>query len=149
MLAELAACNAAFGIIKQACANGKSIADCGEAVSNFVNGKADLEKKLHKKKNRLFGGSADHDLEEFMALEKIKQNEAELKEFMMLYGRWHLWDDWVRFQADQRKKRQQEEKNRKKRIHDILIGILVTVLIIIGLVAMAGVVFLIYLAKNS
>lgn len=148
MLAELAACNAAFGVIKQAVANGKSIADCGEFVANFVNGKAELEKKLHKKRNRLFGGSADHDLEEFMALEKIKQNEQELKEFMMLYGRWHLWDDWLRFQADQRKKRQEEEKKRKKRIHDIVVGTLVTVLIILGLVVLAGVVALIYYSKN-
>lgn len=148
MLAELAACNAAFGIIKQACANGKSIADCGEAVSNFVNGKADLEKKLQKKKNSLFGGSADHDLEEFMALEKIKQNEIELKEFMMLYGRYHLWDDWQRFQADQRKRRLAEEKKRKKRIHDIVVGTLVTVLIIIGLVVLASAVALIYYSQN-
>lgn len=148
MLAELAACNAAFGIIKQAVANGKSIADCGESVANFVNGKADLEKKFHKKKNSLFGGSADHDLEEFMALEKIKQNEIELKEFMMLYGRYHLWDDWLRFQADQRKRRLAEEKRRKKRIHDIIVGILVTVLIIVGLVVLAGAVALIYYSKN-
>jgi len=148
MLAELAACNAAFAIIKQAVANGKSIADCGSAVSNFVNGKADLEKKLHKKKNSLFGGSADHDLEEFMALEKIKQNEIELKEFMMLYGRYHLWDDWQRFQAEQRKRRLAEEKKRKKRIHDIVVGTLVTVLIILGLVVLAGAVSLIYYSKN-
>lgn len=148
MLAELAACNAAFGIIKQACANGKSIADCGEAVANFVNGKADLEKKLHKKRNSLFGGSADHDLEEFMALEKIKQNEQELKEFMMLFGRYHLWDDWLRFQADQRKRRLAEEKKRKKRIHDIVVGTLVTVLIILGLVVIAGVVAIIYYSQN-
>lgn len=148
MLAELAACNAAFGVIKQAVANGKSIADCGEFVANFVNGKADLEKKLHKKRNSLFSGSADHDLEEFMALEKIKQNEQELKEFMMLYGRNHLWDDWLRFQADQRKRRLAEEKKRKKRIHDIIVGTLVTVLIILGLVVLAGVVALIYYSKN-
>jgi hypothetical protein len=148
MLAELAACNAAFGVIKQAVANGKSIADCGEFVANFVNGKADLEKKLHKKRNSLFSGSADHDLEEFMALEKIKQNEQELKEFMMLYGRNHLWDDWLRFQADQRKRRQEEEKKRKKRVHDIVVGTLVTVLIILGLFVLAGVVALIYYSQN-
>lgn len=148
MLAELAVCNAAFGVIKQAVANGKSIADCGEFVANFVNGKADLEKKLHKKRNSLFSGGADHDLEEFMALEKIKQNEIELKEFMMLFGRNHLWDDWLRFQAEQRKRRQEEEKKRKKRVHDIVVGILVTVLIIIGLVVLAGVVALIYYSQN-
>lgn len=148
MLAELAACNAAFGVIKQAVANGKSIADCGEFVANFVNGKADLEKKLHKKRNSLFSGGADHDLEEFMALEKIKQNEIELKEFMMLFGRNHLWDDWLRFQAEQRKRRLAEEKKRKKRVHDIVVGILVTVLIIIGLVVLAGVVALIYYSQN-
>lgn len=96
----------------------------------------------------MFSGSADHDLEEFMALEKIKQNEIELKEFMMLYGRYHLWDDWQRFQADQRKRRLAEEKKRKKRIHDIVVGTLVTVLIILGLVVIAGAVSLIYYSKN-
>ena len=64
MLAELAAANAAFAVIKQAVTNGKEIAAAGSAIAEFVGAKAKLQAKAAKK-----GGGSD--LEEFMALEKI------------------------------------------------------------------------------
>ena len=65
MLAELAAANAAFAVIKQAVANGKEIASAGNAIAEFVGAKEKLQQKALKKGN----GS---DLEEFMAFEKIR-----------------------------------------------------------------------------
>ena len=66
MLAELAAANAAFAVIKQAVSNGKEIAAAGSAIAEFVGAKEKLQSKAAKKGN----GS---DLEEFMALEQIRQ----------------------------------------------------------------------------
>ncbi len=65
MLAEIAAANAAFGILKTAISNGKEIADAASAVAQFVGAKESLQRKAQKK-----GGGSD--LEEFMALEKIR-----------------------------------------------------------------------------
>jgi molecular chaperone GrpE (heat shock protein) len=136
MLAELAAANAAFGVIKQTVMNGKDLASAAHSIGEYIGIKEKLEKEGHKKKNSFwasFKGKGANDLDEFMALEKIKEQEHELKELMMLYGRYHLWDDWLRFQAEMRKKRRAaEEKARKKRKQIIEIA-LITLLIIVGL----------------
>ena len=72
MLAELAAANAAFAVIKTAVQNGKDIASAGNAIANFVGAKEDLQRKATKKGN-------SSDLEEFMALEQIREQEEQLK----------------------------------------------------------------------
>ena len=43
-------------------------------------------------------------------LKRLKRKEAELKSMMYLYGRYGLWEDWVKFQADARAKRQRQIK---------------------------------------
>ena len=50
MLAELAAANAAFGIIKQAIANGREIASVGSQITTLVNSEDDLENEVIRKK---------------------------------------------------------------------------------------------------
>ena len=45
MLAELAAANAAFAVIKQAVSNGKEIAAAGNAIAEFVGAKEKLQAK--------------------------------------------------------------------------------------------------------
>ena len=112
MLAELAAANAAFAVIKQAVSNGKEIAAAGSAIAEFVGAKEKLQQKAQKK-----GGGSD--LEEFMALEKFRQQEEELKTIMIYAGRPGLWADWQRFQAKARVARREAEMaaaERRKRI---------------------------------
>ncbi len=71
MLAELAAANAAFQVIKQAVSNGRDIASVGSQIAQFVDGKETLQKKVSNKKNSPF--YKGNDFEEFMALEVIKE----------------------------------------------------------------------------
>ena len=118
MLAELAAANAAFAVIKTAVQNGKDIAAAGSAIANFVGAKEDLQRKASKK-----GGGSD--LEEFMALEQIREQEEQLKQIMIYAGRPGLWGDWQRFQAKARIARREAEvaaaKHRQKMIDWTLI----------------------------
>ena len=107
MLAELAAANAAFGVIKSFISNGKELASCGKQISDFVFAKEQIEKKAKKQRAKCV---RTNDLEEFMALEKIKQQEEELKQIMIYAGRPGLWQDWQRFQAEARKSRRYAEK---------------------------------------
>jgi len=116
MLAELAAANAAFGIIKQFVSNGKELSGCVQQISDFVFSKEELEKKASKKK--LKGGGTD--LEEFMALEQIREKEEELKKMMIYLGRPGLWQDWQRFQAEARKSRRYQEKIAQKRKEELM-----------------------------
>lgn len=117
MLAELAAANAAFGVIKSFVSNGKDLASCGKQISDFVFAKEQIQKKASKQKAKGVGGG---DLEEFMALEKIKQQEEELKQIMIYVGRPGLWQDWQKFQAEARKSRRYAEKMAEKQRQDMI-----------------------------
>ena len=76
MLAELAAANAAFSVLKNFVSNGKELSGCVKQISDFVFSKEELEKKASKKKAK--GGGTD--LEEFMALEQIREKEKILRQ---------------------------------------------------------------------
>tara|TARA_R100001594_G_scaffold132997_1_gene173472 strand:+ start:638 stop:1081 length:444 start_codon:yes stop_codon:yes gene_type:complete len=117
MLAELAAANAAFGIIKNFVSNGKELGGCVKQISDFVFAKEQIEKNLKKKKYKGVGGG---DLEEFMALEQIKEKEEELKKIMIYLGRPGLWQDWQAFQAEARKSRRYQEKMAEKRRQELI-----------------------------
>ena len=116
MLAELAAANAAFGVIKSFVSNGKELSGCVKQISDFVFSKEQLEKKASNKKASGGGG----DLEEFMALEQIREKEEELKKIMIYLGRPGLWQDWQRFQAEARKSRRYAEKMAEKRRQELI-----------------------------
>ena len=122
MLAELAAANAAYHVIKQAVTNGNELANYAKHISKWVGAEEDLQKKVEKKSNNVFNkilGKEGDDFEEFMALDKIKQQKSELVSYMRLYGRAGLYDDWVAYQAQARKARREALKQRQKEIDRI------------------------------
>ena len=133
MIAELVAANAAFTAIKTAIQNGRQIADVASQVGKYVNATEDLRRKGEKKKRA--GGA---DLEEFMHLEKLRQQEEELKQLMIYTGRPGLWHDWIKFQAQARKDRLAAIEARRRKIqHWIEIAIIVA-LCVVGLVGLAA-----------
>lgn len=136
MLAELAAANAAFAVIKQAVANGKEIAAAGSAIAEFVGAKEKLQQKAAKK-----GGGSD--LEEFMALEKIREQEEQLKQIMIYAGRPGLWGDWQRFQAKARVARREAEERAAKKRKAIVEWTLIGLFILCILAVLGALVFLI------
>lgn len=101
MLAEIAAANAAFAVIKGALANGKELHQLGTRVFDYFDNKAKIQEQATKK-----GGGSD--LEEFMALENLKQQEEELRERMIYAGRPGMWNDWLKFQAQAARKRRED-----------------------------------------
>ena len=103
MLAELAAANAAFNVIKAALANGKELSALGSRVFDYFDNKAKIQEKATKK-----GGGSD--LEEFMALEQLKQQEEHLRESMVYAGRPGMWEDWVKFQAQAARRRREAQE---------------------------------------
>ena len=107
MIAELAAANAAFDVIKQSIQNGKEIYEAGEAVAEYFGLKTEIQKKAHEHGYK-------SDLQAFMAAEQLKKQEDELKEMMIYQGRGGMWQDWLQFQSDMKKSR--EEAERKKRL---------------------------------
>ena len=103
MLAELAAANAAFAVIKGALANGKELSALGGRVFDYFDNKAKIQEKATNK-----GGGSD--MEEFMALEQLRQQEEHLRESMVYAGRAGMWDDWVKFQAQAARRRREQKE---------------------------------------
>ena len=120
MLAEIAAANAAFAVIKGALANGKELHQLGSRVFDYSDNKAKIQESVTKK-----GGGSD--LEEFMALERLRQQEEELRERMVYAGRPGMWADWQKFQAQAARKRREdaeaaarERKRRAERLAELI-----------------------------
>lgn len=105
MIAELAAANAAFNVIKAALANGKELSAIGGRVFDYFDNKAKLQEKATQK-----GGAERSDMEEFMALEQLKAQEEHLRESMVYAGRAGMWDDWVKFQAQAARRRRENKE---------------------------------------
>ena len=129
MLLELAAANAAFAVIKEAVQNSGDIMNAGQALFDYFDNKSAIQKKASAK-----GGSDRGDLEEFMALEKLKKQEEELREMMIYQGRAGLWTDWLKFQLEAKKKREEAERQkvlRKQRIIGRIKDIAMIILIIV------------------
>ena len=93
MLAELAAVNAAYAVIKEVVSNGRELGECAGQLGSFFEGKRKLEKKVIETP-----ANERSRLEEFFALEEVRRKERELKDYMLIAGRPGLWDDWVKFQ---------------------------------------------------
>ena len=130
--------NSAFAVIKQTIENGRELSSAGAAIAKFVGAEEQLKKDLDKKKNSIwtnFLGKEDNDLEEFMALEEIRVKNEQLREFMQLYGRANLYNDYISYCADARKARKEArikaEKQREKFKEiflKVILGILITAL---------------------
>ena len=141
MIAELAIANAAFGVIKETIANGGDIMAAGSHIFKFFDSKSELSKKANQ------SGS---DSEAFFALEQIKQHEAAIQQLFIYQGRPGLWDDWLQFQAEARRKRDAEARaivlasmKRKELIWSWINGVLIVASVLTGVVVIAGLIWLI------
>jgi len=135
MLEMLVAANSAFAIIKQTIQNGRELTSVGSQIATLVGAEEQLKQDLHKKKNSIwtnFLGKTDNDLEEFMALEEIRVKNDQLREFMQLYGRAGLYNDYVAFCAEARKKRRQaaiDAEKRREKIKEVALKVILAILI--------------------
>ena len=108
MLAELAACNLAYSTIKKFVGSGRELMDCSQSVINYFDNKSALAKRVES------SSGPKNELEEFLALEKIRAQEAELKQFMIYCGRAGMWNDWQSFQAKAARNRKDAVKAEAK-----------------------------------
>ena len=142
MLAELAVANAAFAVIKETISSGGDIMAAGQHIFKFFDNKAVIAKKAN---------ASGSDSEAFFALEAIKQNEQELQELMQWCGRAGLWDDWLQFQAEAKRKREAEAKailrasiKRKEAIWGVINGVIIALSVATGFFVVGLLVWAIY-----
>jgi hypothetical protein len=126
-IAVVQTANVAIGAIKELIGNGKDLTDCGKELTTYFTAKSKIQL------NASSLGSGD-DLKLFLSLDKLKQQEYELKQLMIYTGRSGMWDDWIRFQNSQKKQRDNDKQqialkkaSRRKKIVDWTIGIAVAI----------------------
>lgn len=140
MLAELAAANAAFDVIKQTIQNGQEIYAAGQALADYFGMKAEIQKKAHEHGYK-------SDLEAFMATEQLKSQEDELKQMMVWQGRGGMWEDWLSFQAETKRSREQAEEEareaKKKRKKALINGLIITGISVFSFGVIGGFLYLV------
>lgn len=151
MLAELAAFNAAFATVKAALSAGRDITDCAKGIGDMIGAQETLRARGEKKQNSIWSalaGKDTNDFEEFMALEKIKTQRAELLQTLQLYGRPGLKADFLKFEADARKKRRQAAQEAADQRENILTWVLIGAVAIAAIGGMGGLLWMAFYLRS-
>ena len=136
------AANEAIGAIKEMCGNIESVGQMGSHLTKLADAKEEVQKKAN-----------EGDMDAFMALEDIKNQEAEIKRTFIYHGRPGLWDDYCKFMQtrkqlrDNERKRIAKEKARKKRMFKEAVTIIAVVLAALTVVGAA--VLMLYWIMNQ
>jgi len=152
MLVELAAINAAIGTIKTTIAHGHDLSKAASSIAKFVTAEEDIRERANAKKNSLFSkllGKDTGDFEEFMHLEEISQKKEELREILQLYGRPGMYNDWIKYQSEARKKRQEAKIEQKKAFERLIRNIMISILIIVIVGGLLVVAWFAYFLKGQ
>jgi hypothetical protein len=143
MLVEIAAANAAFAVIKEAVQHSGDLMAAGKSVMDYFNAKSSIQKKIEETPP-----NKRNDLEEFFELERMKKQEQELKELMIYQGRPGLWDDWLKFQANAKKRRDEakreieaEAERKKEELKQMFETLMIVAAIIALLALLAGIIY--------
>ena len=108
MLAEVAAANAAFGIIKLALQNGKELYDVSASAADYFNSKSVVARKAKRNGNKT-------QFQAFLELEKLKKQEEWVREWMIYAGRPNMYDDFLKFQSECKRQRAAELNAKRKK----------------------------------
>ena len=144
-IAVIQTANAAIGAVKELIGNGKDLMECGKELGSYFEAKTEIQKKA----DRNGSGNA---LEMFFELEKLKKQEEELKTMMIYQGRPNMWQDWLEFQAQQKRQRDaQEQEAKRKRLAKrkaIKNGFVIAGVVVLSLTAVgAGILMLLWLVS--
>ena len=137
-IAVVQTANTAIGAVKELLSNGKDITDCAKHLGEYFDAKSQLAK------NAGTANSTGSDLENFLHLEKLRQQEEELKELLIWQGRANLYTDFLRYQAEQKHAREEAQKEakrakiRKRKETMRMFGVMVVIFVVMLGVAVIG-----------
>jgi len=98
-IAAIKVANEAIGAIKEFAGHVSSVGEMGPQLTKLADSKDQIQKK-----------ASEGDMDAFFALEKIRQQEAEIKQMFIYSGRAGLWDDYQRFMQTRKELREKEQQ---------------------------------------
>ena len=144
-IAAVKIANEAIGAIKEFAGHVQSVGEMGPQLTKLADAKEVIETK-----------AKNGDMEAFFELEKIKNQEAEIKRMFIYSGRPGLWEDYQRFITNRKQLKENERKRiaqakaRKKRIiKEWTIGIVLSVAILSAVGICAYFVYWLITTKGS
>ena len=143
-VSAIALATSAYKGIKKACEVGKEISSFTGAISQFAKASADidfLEQKSQKPSlyHKLFSNTEANALDIWSAKQKLNEQRTDLKNFISFHYGPSSWKEIVRIEAQQRKQQRALVYERQEFIDNLINGIIITVITVIGL-GIAGVV---------
>ena len=137
----------AFAAIKAAVSAGQELVNVTKQIGGFFDGVDDLRNKHNKKKSSAFSGEDENAMETFVALQKAKDAEEELRELIIHLRGYSAWQDLIAIRARVRreKKEREEEQARLKaeRFESLVIwgsvGLILTLVSGFAIVVLLGV----------
>lgn len=139
----------AVAAIKTGVQMGKDITSLGREVGQLW-GAIDAVNQAHeKKKNSPFKTVEEEAMETFIAKQRAKDLEEELRQIIIYTRGMNAWQELIRMRGEIRRKRIEDEKRRKKERREMLEVIALSVALIVGLGALGVFVWFLWRAKNG
>ena len=129
--------SAAFQAVKKGMAYAKDVESMAGDIGKWMDAVNNLEDEA-KKERKKHGSVEVEALETWAALKKAKQQEEELRLYIIAHHGMDAWQQIIRLQGRIRKQRQIEAERKRKQREDILLwGAVVTVVIAVFLFIVA------------
>ena len=136
----------AFAAIKAAVSAGQELVNVTKQIGEFFDGVDDLRNKHNKKKGSAFSSEDENAMETFVALQKAKDAEDELRALIIHLRGYSAWQELIAIRARVRreKKEREEEQARLKaeRFESLVIwgsiGLILTLITGFAIVVLLG-----------
>lgn len=151
-IAVITAANAAIGQVKTMIGHGREIGSMGKQLGAILNAEETLKAQGDVKKKSLFSRAMGKDtdsFEEFLELDRIREARQEIESMMRLYGRPGLYDDWVRYQVEERKRKKEQAVERAKARQKIVEALQIGVVAFITVGFAIGLLYFAYTYRNG
>jgi hypothetical protein len=152
-VSAIALASSAYNAIKKGIELGRELQDMGSQLSQWASAISDLEYFERKAEDppwyKAFNGSAQAEaMEVFAAKKKIEAQRNELRTYIQFsYGQ-SGWDEFLKMEADIRKRRQAHE-HRKAEIKEMIISGLLIFLMVSSISVFFAVVLWLYVEQNK
>ena len=152
-ISAIALASSAYNALKKGIEIGRELQDMGGQLSQWASAISDLE--FHEKKAsdppwyKAFGGNAQAEaMEVFAAKKRIEAQRNELRTYIQYsYGQGG-WNEFLKMEADIRKRRQAHE-HRQAEVKEMLVSVLLIFLMVSSVAGMIGLIVFLYYANNE
>jgi hypothetical protein len=100
----------AFAAIKAAVSAGQELVNVTKQIGEFFDGVDDLRNKHNKKKGSAFSGDDENAMETFVALQKARDAEDELRQLIIHLRGYSAWQELIAIRARVRRERKEREE---------------------------------------